>query len=198
MGYDPNSENNGINQLTGKQVGNRLSGAGNVNSSVLNDAEATKLQNELIKMWSPKVRTALRSSANRFQHGKIKSFVLRNKGDQRESKLANSIKDQTKVRDGEIYGVSFKFERHGVFVQKGVGRGYSTSGGFVSRSVESRKIIMKSKMNVNQKIEARGTINRHKEDWFNPVLIQYLPELANRLAEIRADATLNVGKLLIK
>jgi hypothetical protein len=92
MGYDPNRENNGINQLTGKAIGPRLSGAGNVQSSILQDAETTRLQNELMKQWAPKVRTALKSSAGRFQHGKSESFVLRHKGDQSEGKLANSIK----------------------------------------------------------------------------------------------------------
>ncbi len=183
MGYDPNRENDGINRLTGKQIRGRVTGAGNVQSSILQDLETTRLQNELLLQWAPKVRTALKSSAGRFQHGKPESFVLRHKGDQREGKLAASIKDQTKEQFGEIYGVSFKFERHGVFVQKGVGRGYSipTKGGFVVRA---------------NKEPAIGR-ERVPVEWFNPILEQNLPELANRLAEIRADATLRFGKLLI-
>ena len=152
--------------------------------NILKDAEAAKLQNELLRQWAPKVRTALKGIAARFNDGKTKSFVMRHGGNQREGKLTNSIKDQYKERYGETYGVSFKFERHGVFVQKGVGRGYSipTKGGSVVRK---------------NKEPAIGR-ERLPVDWFNPIIEQHLPELANRLAEIRADAVLNTSKLLMK
>lgn len=180
MGYDPNRENNGINALIGKPI--MLVNKSTEN--ILKDAEAARLQNELLKQWAPKVRTALKGSAARFNDGKTKSFVMRHNGDQREGKLANSINAQYKELYGETYGVSFKFERHGVFVQKGVGRGYKipTKGGSVVRT---------------NKEPAIGR-ERVAVDWFNPIIEQYLPELANRLAEIRADAVLNVGKMLIK
>jgi len=35
-------------------------------------------------------------------------------------------------------------------------------------------------------------------EWFNPVLDKDFPELANRIAEINADAVLNTGRAIIK
>jgi hypothetical protein len=41
-------------------------------------------------------------------------------------------------------------------------------------------------------------VERKPVDWFNPVLNQTLPELANKLAEINADAVVNATKMMIK
>jgi hypothetical protein len=35
------------------------------------------------------------------------------------------------------------------------------------------------------------------KEWFNPVVDKYIPELANRLAQISADAVLNAARLRI-
>lgn len=78
-------------------------------------------QNQVIKAWIPKVRRGLQSSAKQFTDGKTKSFIMR--GNQKEGKLAKSIGSKTHKNGMAIEGVSFTFERHGVFVHKGVGRG---------------------------------------------------------------------------
>lgn len=36
-----------------------------------------------------------------------------------------------------------------------------------------------------------GTINRHPAPWFNPVLENTVPELADKIAVINADAIIN-------
>lgn len=131
-------------------------------AEIVRAAEADKLQNDIIKSWAPKVRTSLQGSAARFRNGKIKPFVMR--GAQKEEKLVNSIKLQTRETHGVVTGISFKFERHGVFVYKGVGRG----------------------------------TGRTPNDWFNQVLDDTIPELADRIAEIRADAVLDETNLKIK
>lgn len=38
---------------------------------------------------------------------------------------------------------------------------------------------------------------RVPKEWFNPVVNKYIPELANRLAQISADAVLNAARLRI-
>ena len=53
-------------------------------------------------------------------------------------------------------------------------------------------------MTVHEKINARSGIARQPYEWFNPVLEQSLPELADRLAEINADAVLNSTRMMIK
>jgi hypothetical protein len=183
MGYDPNSSNSGINQLTGNRVGGGR-GYGNskpvilVNRSeqeTLQDMLAGVRQNELIEMWVPKVRRALISSARWFSDGKTESFVIRDHGKQTEKKLADSIGSYTKKDYETITKIAFKFERHGVFVHKGVGRGYHATGtGFVNRTAKGPQVHP-----------------RVAVEWFNPVLDQYLPELVEKIARINADAVVN-------
>lgn len=145
------------------------------------DQMATVQQNELIQMWTPKVRRALRSSARWFSDGKFEPFVLRHNGKQLEKKLADSIGSYTKQTDGTIDKISFKFERHGVFVHKGVGRGYRAAGnGFVNRIAKGPQVRP-----------------RVAVEWFNPVLEQHLPELVDRLTHINADAAVNATAMKI-
>ena len=137
------------------------------------------IQNDYIKKWAPKVRRALKASVRHLGNGKETSFVQR-KGRQ-EGKLFESIKARTSKKMGAIELVSFSFERHGVFVHKGVGRGYEMQGGSVVRT-------------------ATGAMTAHRTPvhWFNPVLEKHIPELANRIAEINANASVNATKLNIK
>ena len=79
-------------------------------------------QNQVVEKWRPKVRRALKRSAGQFADGKLKSMVTR--GRQTEKKLARSITSTIKKMDGATEYISFSFERHGVFVHKGVGSGY--------------------------------------------------------------------------
>jgi len=137
--------------------------------------------NDAILQWIPKVRSALKSSARQFKHGKDKPFVIRGMKTgyiRKEGHLSESIKASHKAVYGQIDRVSFTFERHGVFVHKGVGRGYPIGG----------------KANVE---ESSGK-GRNAVEWFNPELNKYAPELANKLAEINADLEINAAYLQIK
>ena len=133
------------------------------------------LVNDAILAWVPKVRTALRTSARRFSDGKDEPFVIR--GKQKETKLADSIGSTTSKQYGAIDRVGFKFERHGVFVHKGVGRKYPITG--------------------PQDIKNPSGRVRVAVEWFNPELEKYVPELADTLARINADLALNATKLHI-
>jgi len=186
MGYDPNRENNGINRITGNRIGGgRVTGnskpvilVNRTEQETLQDMLAGVRQNELIEMWVPKVRRALRSSARWFSDGKTDPFVIRDHGKQTEKKLADSIGSYTKKDIDTITKIAFKFERHGVFVHKGVGRGYhKVKNGFVIKTTKDA--------------EDNPTINRVAVEWFNPVLDQYLPELVEKIARINADAVVN-------
>lgn len=184
MGYDPNKENDGINRQTGKPIGgpNILGNhkpvilLNRTDQQTLQDMLDAQRQNELIEMWVPKVRRALRSSARWFTDGKEESFVLRDNGRQLEKHLADSIGSYTKKDIDTITKIAFKFERHGVFVHKGVGRGYRADGkGFVTR-------IAKNPPAGRERVAV---------EWFNPVLDRYLPELVEKIARINADAVVN-------
>lgn len=184
MGYDPNRENDGINRQTGTQIGGPKVNGNNkpvilvsrTNQQTLQDMLDAQRQNELIEVWVPKVRRALRSSAKWFTDGKDEPFVLRHKGAQLEKHLSDSIGSYTKKDIDTITKIAFKFERHGVFVHKGVGRGYKANGrGFVTRTAKN---------------PAAGR-ERVAVEWFNPVLDRYLPELVDKIARINADAVVN-------
>lgn len=137
-------------------------------------------QNAVILAWVPQVRTKLIGSARWFTDGKTEPMVMRGKGSfrRKELKLAASIRSKTREMYGEIDTITFSFERHGVFVHKGVGRGYPISGGGVIKNPSGR--------------------TRVAVEWFNPILDADMPELANRIAEINADAVLNSARALIK
>ncbi|MBV5313608.1 MAG: hypothetical protein JZU47_09955 [Prolixibacteraceae bacterium] len=181
MGYDLNHENDGISQLSGRNT-KRSAQSTVAGLTVQTDQQIIRRQNELIQKWTPKVRSALRSSARWFSDGKFESAVLRHGGKQLEKKLASSINSKVGKDLGLANYVGFQFERHGVFVHKGVGRGYQSNGlGFVRRTA------------INP---PRGQ-QRIAVEWFNPVLDKYLPELADGIAEINADAAVNTIKMRI-
>jgi hypothetical protein len=140
--------------------------------------------NAIFQNWVPKVRRALKTSARRFSDGKSQGFVTRGrvKGNiHTEGKLAQSITSKTKKDYGSVELVSFNFERHGVFIHKGVGRGYEMVSGKVIRTAKGPQ-----------------TGTRVPEEWFNPVLDRYLPELADKLAELDANIAVNATKVKIR
>lgn len=141
--------------------------------------------NEIFDQWVPKVTRALKQSARWFSDGKNESFVTRGKETgfaHSEGKLADSIKPKVRKEYGAVDAVTFNFERHGVFVHKGVGRGYRAGGGgFVTRIAKGEP-----------------TKQRVAVEWFNPTLDKHMPELANRLAQINADIVINADRAHIR
>ncbi len=136
--------------------------------------------NAIVKRWAPKVKRQLKNSTMvRFSQGKRTSFVLR-KG-RTEGKLSESVKARIGKKLGVSELVSFSFERHGIFVHKGVGKGYEMQGGVVVRTTKA----------------ATG-LTRNPVSWFNPILEKYIPLLANEIAVVNANAALNAVKMHIK
>ena len=137
-------------------------------------------QNRIIEQWIPKVRRALRTSARRFPEGKARGFVTRGKKtgfSRTEGKLAQSIKSKTKKSYGAVEMISFTFERHGVFVHKGVGRGYPVSGSAIIKNPSGN--------------------TRKPVEWFNPVIDKYFPQLADKITEVNANAAVNATRFKI-
>jgi len=136
-------------------------------------------QNDAVKRWAPKVKRRLKNSARMFTSGKKESFVTR--PGRTEGKLADSITAKVGKNLGVSDFVSFAFERHGVFVHKGVGSGWEIAGSGVSHTAKHP-----------------SGITRKPAHWFNPVLEQQIPILADSIAVINANAVLNAVKLHIK
>ena len=171
------------NQRWNDFYANRKGGRAAATPTYLSDREISAdiaKQNALVLAWVPMVRTKLVSSSRWFTDGKTEPMVMRGTGLKRrqELKLAASIRSKTRQNYGEIDTITYSFERHGVFVHKGVGRGYPISGSGVIKNPSGK--------------------TRVAVEWFNPILDQNLPELANRIAEINADAVLKTARAHIK
>jgi hypothetical protein len=101
---------------------------------------------------------------------------------------------------GVLERVSFSFPRHGVFFQKGVGRGYVMEGGKVVRGRKPSKqesLYAKAKNRDLYRVVTTGDIKRHPADWFNGTLDPTIPKLADIVSKYLADATVNATRMKI-
>lgn len=144
--------------------------------------------NRDIRAWGNKTAGLLRSEVkSRFTKGKANPRIYKSGIHQGKSerKLSGSIRAKfRKEPDGEqIDTIGFDLERHGVFLQKGVGRGYVAQGGGVARIAKSE--------------EAKAF--RSKENWFNGTLEKRIPELSKTIVKHTGDAiVLNTKRMFIQ
>jgi len=151
---------------------------------ILQDIEAF---NKDVSKWAYKVRGRLKRNLAQFQNGR---------GAMRRFLKTSLRKDQ-----GEIDSISYKFPRHGVFAQKGVGRGHVMQNGKVVRGVKDDTVIRFSSKK-HGKVGypfAPATKSRQPEDWFNAEMDQQVPLLADIVADHKADeAAVNAGGMRIR
>ena len=147
-------------------------------------------QNDAVMRWASMVQRYLRGAAVLLTQGKEGTIT---RPGRTERKLEDSIRTQNRKTYGVITGQSFIFERHGVFVHKGVGRGYKIQGGMVQRTAKVESPSTRQTLSRNDRKR-----EREPYEWFNPVIQQSLPELANELANINADAAVNATRMLIR
>lgn len=157
--------------------------------------------NSMIRRWSAMVRRKLHGSVLQMRKGK-KQTITRGTGSNTrlEFKLKDSLSYKPRYDYGQVDSVSYRFERHGVFVHKGVGRGHIMSGGIVVRGRKASLEARKQARARNQKAEniiLSGPIRRQPVDWFNPVIDKNIPELADKVAQMNADAAVNALRLRI-
>lgn len=171
---------------------------------IKNDNDYIEEQLKEMQRWSSMVTRKLKTNARQFTHGK-QGFVLRGKksGETHgENKLVSSLNKKVYVKGGIPEGIGFKIERHGVFVQKGVGRGHISQNGFVLRGNNPSKEAMLYAKSQNRRAPGKqttgGQVNRRPVDWFNSVIEATLPELCDRIAEINVNAIIRKGKIIIK
>jgi len=153
----------------------------------MSDENLVQLQQEA-KQWAQMEVSRLR--------GRIRSLSSKGKGD-----LVRQLKSKTAIDAlGVLQRVSFSFPRHGVFFQKGVGRGYIMQGGKVVRGSnpsKETKAYAASKNRVAGKVLKQGSMNRQPQDWFNAVIDQNVPALADIVSKYMADATVNATHMKI-
>ncbi|MFZ4400922.1 MAG: hypothetical protein ACOYO1_12875 [Bacteroidales bacterium] len=130
-------------------------------------------QNEIVKQWRNVVLRDLKNSTSGFVHGK--KGMIKRKG-RSEEKLTDSFKGKIHLFYNVADAVTFSFERHGIFVHKGVGKGYTSSNNMVT------------------KYSKNPDGSRDKVDWANPVMDKNTPLLADKIAEINANAVVNAAR----
>lgn len=130
-------------------------------------------RNSAIKEWANPTRKELATSIN--------NLTSKGKGD-----LVRSLRTKYKRYYGEIDAVAFTFDRHGVFLASGVGRGYVMVDGKVVRGSKS-KGGQKSKKTNDDIIQKSGALKRKPKDWFSDTLDSRVPILADQIAEMSAD-----------
>lgn len=115
-----------------------------------------------VEKFKTRVTQQLRRSASKFSKGKPQSFVMRDKNSRSEAKLVDSIQPKIRKIDGIPESISFSFERHGIFVQKGVSKKHPV------------------------------TNPRKGYDWFNPVFEKNIPDLADSIMVINGNKVLRL------
>jgi hypothetical protein len=145
--------------------------------------------NKRVTAWGSALGNKIRTS--------IRSLTSKGKGD-----LLKSLRLKTAKWYGEVDLLSYHFVRHGVFVHKGVGRGYVMIGGNV---VHVKGYI--SKKSIMDYAKRRGrtyatpfdaSLKRKPDEWFNPVVKDNIEDLADLIAEMDADRAVNTTEILIK
>jgi len=143
--------------------------------------------NNDVSAWGKNVAGQLRVATSGFARGKTSPHTYKqgiHKG-KHEKKLSSSIRVKFRKEKGgeQIETIGFGLERHGVFRQKGVGRGYVANGAGVSRTAKSDAI--KS--------------YRTKTDWFNSTLDKNIKSLTDIITKHTGDAIIaNTKKMFIQ
>lgn len=130
------------------------------------DSQAVEAFNNQIKDWGSRVNAALKSSVS----------AAGIKG----PKLKSSIRNTYKYDYGEIYRIGFAFKREGVFMEKGVGRGYVMKNGVVV------------------KISKSPNFARFPKPWFNKVIEAFLPDLEQIVVSYTETAIINTLRIYIR
>lgn len=101
------------------------------------------------------------------------SELLQSKIKKGTDRLVSSLRYRNKKDMGMIVHAGFQFERHGVYLEKGVGGVYHVA------PKKSGVVVRKTS----------GPINRTPQPWLNPVMSEQLPDLTRRVSEGFAKVT---------
>lgn len=130
------------------------------------DTEAMQEYNAKLKTLWTQVQSELRTSVD---------MVVRH-----NRHLGRSIKPNIYYEDGEAFKLGFSFRHEGVYIHKGVGRGYVASGGGVVKTSRT------------------PGFNRRPKLWFNPVIERNMPALKKIVTEYNKDLIINTTRIFIQ
>ena len=141
----------------------------------------------LLKDWADRAKTLMEGNLSGSTHGK---------GDLKKT-LRVKVKENRRTSG---HRVGFSFNRYGVFVHYGVGRGWIRQGNTVVRGSRVKKGDKLYKQLQRRGYRAKdirkcvvyrtGGKGRHPVDWFDSVLQAHIQELADIVAEFYGDDSL--------
>ena len=154
------------------------------------DIEALNTFNNKVEEWGIKVGLALKQSAtSRFNHrtaDKVTSdFPSLSDSVELNLRFDKEFKLETR-------SVGFSIARHGVYLHQGAGRGY---GGMVG-SKWTDKYDKKHTTNPKS-LGLQGTGSRKPEHWFNDIIRNNMPELADIVADYSLDLIINMDSIFL-
>lgn len=132
--------------------------------------------NDDVKKWTVSTRRKMISNIKTNTKDDTKEWKGR-----KTKKLAQSLTYGFRKNHGEAYSIRYSFERHGVFLHYGVGRGYVRNGDTVSRGVRTGK---------KDFVVKNGSINRKPVDWFDVEIKAGISGLADIAQEYYGDMAL--------
>jgi hypothetical protein len=116
---------------------------------------------------------AWKSATTQLLKMQIGTMTSKGKGE-----LLNSLKGYVNFNpDGDAWQAIWKFPRHGIFLFKGVGKGYLLVDGRIVRAITRHNAVYF----IDKKFV------RQPADWFNSVFEMQIPKLADIMAEYWAD-----------
>lgn len=106
----------------------------------------------------------------------LKSKVTKGSGN-----LAQTIKSKVRKKYGVPESANIVFNRYGVFLEKGAGKGYKVTQGSLTRTAKTAMVK-----------------KRQQQPWFNETINSNIDTLANKVTEHMADLVVDVSRILIK
>jgi len=160
-------------------------------------------QNLVVRAWALKMQAQLKQSAATLTKGKARPRtrpatggpLLRkfpNMKQYRESKLKSAVTQRVREHHGMADEIGFGIQRHGVFAEKGVGRGYQMRNGMVVR-VDAKGVGRKKL----DRAPSNKPFNRSPSVWFNSIIDRNTDVLADDLAKINEDVVVNALRFRI-
>ena len=145
------------------------------------NTERVKEFNDAVATWSKQVTQRLKIS--------VKSMVTR------DHVLSKSIRPNLyydRKYAKEVNRVGFSFAREGIYIHRGAGRGQGGIHG--SKWYNLRGELKTTNLSSLMKM---GTGNRTPKEWFNPVIEQELPKLADIVSEYSASLQIDSTSIYI-
>jgi len=125
------------------------------------------------------------------QTGAMIKSAIRSLSSKGKGELMANLRSSVKRKDGLPNKITFSFPLHGVFFQKGVGRGYISVNGVVMHGQKEGKVLKKKNDGNNTTVVSGGALLRKPQDFFNGIIESRIPLLADTMANYMADMQVN-------